>query len=457
MKKGLRLFSFVCCALTALAALYLCTAEKLGWALPDALKTPLTLNMALLCLCFIALTLARTRVRGRFPETGIYLLLAGYVFLVFGAVKLIDAAGKDAPDGAAFGTEAYAFAALCALTACGGRFLCPEAGPSRIGRFMAVFAPMLAGAVCALWLFGKKQADIAFGSLAAVLAVSLPALPGIIRAKKGEDTPLGKVLGGIKAVVIDEKLEKGFEGINLMPADGVSEEMLLSLAAGALSGLDIMPSALDRLVRERDLPLDPVTQREECGDGVKALLGDSMVLAGSAQFLTANGVACEGEGLNIARNGKYMGELLPQGKPRPEIVEALSKLGELLPLYAYRGGKSKKAVPIHVEDGAVVSAGKEIRLKKASAQKHTALLTLDEATPLPYAAWTGDDPEQFCRDAQTHYTLRKSVRRRMNAYLVFEAAALILAAGTLKFLLNITIPLWIFPLAAFAAGLILSR
>ena len=123
MKKGLRLFSFVCCALTALAALYLCAAEKLGWALPDALKTPLPLNMALLCLCFIALTLARTRVRGGFPETGIYLLLAGYVFLVFGAVKLIDAAGKDAPDGAAFGTEAYAFAALCALTACGGRFL----------------------------------------------------------------------------------------------------------------------------------------------------------------------------------------------------------------------------------------------------------------------------------------------------------------------------------------------
>jgi hypothetical protein len=457
MKKGIRLFSFVCCALTALAALYLCAAEKLDWALPDALKSPLPLNMALMCLCFMALTLARTRVRGAFPETGIYLLLAGYVFLVFGAVNLIGEAGKAAPDGAAFGTEAYSFAALCALAACGGRSLCPEAGPSRIGRFMAVFAPLFALAACALWLFGKNRPDCAFSSLAAVLAVSLPALPGIIRAKKGEDTPLGKALGGIKTVVIDEKLEKGFEGVSLLPAEGVSEEMLLSLAAGALSGLDIMPAALDRLVKERNLPLDPVTQREECGDGVKALLGDSMVLAGSAQFLTANGVACGGEGLNIARNGKYMGELLPQGKPRPETVEALRKLGELLPLYAYRGGKTRKAVQIQVEEGAVVASEKEIRLKKASAQKHVALLTLDEATPLPYAAWTGDDPEAFCREAESHYALRKSVRRRMNAYLVFEIAALILAAGTLKFLLNITIPLWIFPLAAFAAGLILTR
>ena len=457
MKRGLKLFTFVCCALLALAALYLCAAEKLGWALPDALKTPLPLNMALMCLCFMALTLARTRVKGGFPETGIYLLLAGYVFLVFGAVKLIGAAGKTGQEDAAFGTEAYAFAALCALAACGGRFLCPEAKPSRIGRFMAVFAPLVALVACAVWLFGRKQTDYAFGSLSAVLAVSLPALPGIIRAKKGEDTPLGKALGGIKAVVIDEKLEKGFEGVSLLPAEGVSEEMLLSLAAGALSGLDIMPAALDRLVKERNLPLDPVTQREECGDGVKALLGDSMVLAGSAEFLTANGVVCEGEGLSIARNGKYMGELLPQGKPRPETVEALRKLGELLPLYAYRGGKTKKAVQIQVEDGAVAASEKEIRLKKASAQKHVALLTLDEATPLPYAAWTGDDPEAFCREAESHYALRKSVRRRMNAYLVFEIVALILAAGTLKFLLNITIPLWIFPLAAFAAGLILTR
>ena len=110
-----------------------------------------------------------------------------------------------------------------------------------------------------------------------------------------------------------------------------------------------------------------------------------------------------------------------------------------------------------MEDGAVAASEKEIRLKKASAQKHVALLTLDEATPLPYAAWTGDDPEAFCREAESHYSLRKSVRRRMNAYLVFEIVALILAAGTLKFLLNITIPLWIFPLAAFAAGLILTR
>ncbi|MBR5752840.1 MAG: hypothetical protein IKX84_10715 [Clostridia bacterium] len=457
MKKKLRLLSFACCALPALAALYLCLAGKLDWALPEALKTPLSLNTALVCLCFLALTLARTRVKGGFPETGIYLLLAGYVFLIFGAVKLIEAAGTAERSGDYFGTEAYAFASLCALAACGGRYLCPEAGPSRIGRSMAVFAPLLALASGAVWLFVKQRPDHAFGSLAAVLAVSLPALPGIIRAKKGEDTPLGEALGGVKAVVIDEKLEKGFEGVSLFPAEGVSEEMLLSLAAGALNGLEIMPSALDRLVKEKNLPLDPVTQREECGDGVKALLGDSIVLAGSADFLNANGVECEGEGLNVARNGKYMGELLPQGKPRPEVIAALEKLGGLLPLYAYRGGKNKKAALLTAEDGKLVPSEKEIRLKKASAQKHVALLTLDEATPLPFAAWTGDDPVRFCREAEAHYSLKKSVRRRMNAYLIFEAAALILAAGTLKLLLNITIPLWIFPLAAFAAGLVLSR
>ena len=456
MKRRLALFAFICCSLLALAALYLCLAGRLEWALPDALTSPLPLNTALMCLCFMALTLARPRVNGALPGTGTYLLLAGYVYLVFGAVRLIEAAGQTERSGS-LGLDTYAFAALCALAACGGRCLCPEAGPSRIGRLMAVFAPALALAACGVWLFGKKQPEYAFGSLAAVLAVSLPALSGIIRAKNGKDSPIGKILGGIKAVVIDEKLEKGYEGVSLFPADGVSSDMLLSLAAGALSGLEIMPKALERMAAEKDLPLDPVTQREECGEGVKALLGDSMVLAGSAAFLSSNGVPCEGEGLNIARNGKYMGELLPQGKPRPEVVEALDKLGKLLPLYAYRGGKAKKAVPVQVEDGALAPSGKEIRLKKASAQKHVAFLTLEEATPLPYAAWTGDDPVQFCRDAQTHYSARKSVKRRLNAYLIFEAAALILAAGTLKLLLNITVPLWIFPLAAFAAGLILSR
>ncbi|MCR4622528.1 MAG: hypothetical protein K5663_10655 [Clostridiales bacterium] len=455
MKRGFRLIRFILCALTALFALYLCLAGYSGWLLPDALKTPLPLSTALMCLCFIALTLARLRVKDGSPETGLFLLLAGYVFLVFGAVRLIGAAAKAGQEDFSLDTDAYAFAALSALAAAGGRSLCPDARPSRLGRAVSAAVLPAALAVFAFWLFGKNEPSAAFGSLSAMLAVAMPALPGIVLAKKGADSSSAKALARINAAVIDERLENGPGAIKIIPAQDVSEDMLVSLAAGALSGLERMPPALEKLAKQKNLPLDPVSRRDESDDGVRALLGESLVLAGSADFLAANGVKCEGEGLNVALNGKYMGQLISVSEA--DAVSPLVRLARLIPLYSYRGGKQKKAVRLEAEDGKLTPTKHTIRLKTASVQKRVALISSGTEILLPDAGWTGDDPESFLRELESAFGRRKSLRRRACAYLAFEAAALVLAAGALRLLLGVTLPFWIFPLAAFAAGLALTR
>jgi len=129
---------------------------------------------------------------------------------------------------------------------------------------------------------------------------------------------------------------------DLLPADGLSPEELLRLAAGAEEHYDHpVARAVVREAKARNLPLPPISRVDFIvAHGVSAAIGGHNVLVGSHHFIAEDeGVPCDAmdeaahdlrrQGkslLYVAREGKLAGLIALRDDPRPEAGEVLDAL-----------------------------------------------------------------------------------------------------------------------------------
>ena len=228
-----------------------------------------------------------------------------------------------------------------------------------ITRFARIYTPLvvaLAAAVAIIpslvtgnwhhWVYTALTFLVISCPCALVLSVPLAFFSGIgTGSRKGILFKGGislEALSGVKAAVMDKTgtLTHGtFTVTAIQPADGVSEEELLTLAASCeqTSTHPIAVSIL-RAASERGCALhQPDDIHEAAGHGISAKLDDAEILCGSASLMAHAGVALpELEAVRgatvvlIARGGRYCGRLLLSDTIKDgasEMVSALKSRG----------------------------------------------------------------------------------------------------------------------------------
>ncbi|MBQ4451505.1 MAG: cation-translocating P-type ATPase [Clostridia bacterium] len=194
----------------------------------------------------------------------------------------------------------------------------------RAGRILAWAALALAAASAVFWLMKGESAAFAVSCAVCVLALACPGIPGraasavLLSAlaelhKKGVNIKSMRtleMLSGIKSAVLEQEGalyggNKTVEGCALTP--DTSERMLFSLAASALQGgEDPVSRAVLARAAFMDIPLDPLVDREGEGANVRALAGETRVLAGDYGFMLKNALdmaAWEDKPAELARDG----------------------------------------------------------------------------------------------------------------------------------------------------------
>jgi Cd2+/Zn2+-exporting ATPase len=161
---------------------------------------------------------------------------------------------------------------------------------------------------------------------ALVVSIPLSYFAGIGRASRQRTLLHGSdvldALTRVKTVVFDKTgtlTEGRFSVQHVVPADGWSDQQLLSVAASALKesrhplAKSVVARATAAGVDYGDIAWESV--HETKGRGVRVERGHETVCAGSAALLAANGVTAaepDGDGsvVHVARNGEYAGHLL---------------------------------------------------------------------------------------------------------------------------------------------------
>ena len=227
---------------------------------------------------------------------------------------------------------------------------------TRFARIYTPFVVALAAAVAIIpsvvtgnwhhWVYTALTFLVISCPCALVLSVPLAFFSGIgTGSRKGILFKGGislEALAGVKAAVMDKTgtLTYGtFTVTQIQPADGVSEEELLSLAASCeqTSTHPIAVSIL-RAASERGCTLhQPDDIHEAAGHGISAKLGETEILCGSASLMTHAGVVLPeldpvhgATVVLIARGGRYCGRLLLSDTIKngaPQMVSALKSRG----------------------------------------------------------------------------------------------------------------------------------
>jgi len=127
-----------------------------------------------------------------------------------------------------------------------------------------------------------------------------------------------------------------FEVADICPAEGVSREKLLSLAAAAekYSTHPIALSVVRACEAEKCADDQAVTDIEEvAGMGVKAQAYGKALLVGNAKMMKENSInvpqdseKCHGTCVYVAIGGEYLGRLIIADRPKANAKEAISKL-----------------------------------------------------------------------------------------------------------------------------------
>ncbi len=222
-----------------------------------------------------------------------------------------------------------------------------------ITRFCRVYTP----AVCLIALLTAVLPSLLWGNwsywcytalsflviscpCALVLSVPLAFFCGIGRGSKQGILFKGgavlETLSTIKAVALDKTgtVTKGvFRVQELLPAEEISPEELLTLAAGCESA-STHPIARSILSEAQEQGLSPVIteqSREQAGQGIVAQINGAEVLCGNAKLLTDFGVSIPntqrpGTQVLLARNGVYLGQIRIDDAIKPDAAEAIAAL-----------------------------------------------------------------------------------------------------------------------------------
>ena len=215
-----------------------------------------------------------------------------------------------------------------------------------LALLLAVVPPLVTGGGWAEWI--RRGCVVLAVSCPCALVISVPLtfFGGIGRASRSGVLVKGsatlETLASLDAVVFDKTgtLTRGeFEVTELHPADGVTEEELLGLAARAerFSNHPIARSvtgAYEELGGERIDEKDLTDAAEIAGRGVTVRWGGKTILAGNAAFMEENGVeytrADEGcAAIYTAFGGRFAGWLGIEDLPKGDAEEAVLGLRSL--------------------------------------------------------------------------------------------------------------------------------
>lgn len=201
--------------------------------------------------------------------------------------------------------------------------------------------------VCAAFTFFVTQdarstisVIIVAGACGIAAGTPLAVLGGIGRAARQGVIIKGGIhletLWGVDTVVLDKTGTLTFgdpEVVGIRPADGVTEEELLSVAATAERPSEHpLGKAILKQAQGRDLhPADPDNFDYTPGKGIRCSLDGQEVLVGNRNLLKARQIPLQEIGDNpaqgsevlVARNGKYLGAIQLADTLRPEAVEAV--------------------------------------------------------------------------------------------------------------------------------------
>jgi Zn2+/Cd2+-exporting ATPase len=193
------------------------------------------------------------------------------------------------------------------------------------GNTPAMLAVLVASCPCALVLAAPATA---------VAAIAVAARHGILI----KSSAFLEQLAEVTSVVVDKTGTMTVGELTLVgarPAEGVSEEVLLALAAslGAASSHPVSRAlATVAPAEERPLLREP---REERGLGMHAWLGEDQVAMGRPALLATFGAVAgrvpehDGPMVGLSRGTQFLGWLMLADEPRPEARVAMQSLRRL--------------------------------------------------------------------------------------------------------------------------------
>ena len=229
-------------------------------------------------------------------------------------------------------------------------------------RVAGVFVPtvlLLALAAFLGWLIGTGSAEAALRYGVSVLVISCPcalglATPVAIMVGSGKGASVGilfktatalEYTGRVRTVILDKTgtLTEGRLSVcRMLPAEGVTEERLLSLAAAAEKGSEHpLAAAILTAARERGLALSQVVGFEaHAGYGVSASVEEKRLLCGKETFVscplpdglreTVRAEARTGKTpVFVSADGAYLGCILLSDTVKPDAAVAVKRLHEM--------------------------------------------------------------------------------------------------------------------------------
>ncbi|MDX2376867.1 heavy metal translocating P-type ATPase [Microbacterium sp. LRZ72] len=223
-------------------------------------------------------------------------------------------------------------------------------------RVSGVFVPVvivLSAIAFAGWLLVGATPETAFTAAVATLIIACPcalglATPTALLVGTGRASQLGILIRGpevleqtrrIDTVILDKTgtLTSGEMTVAAVrPVAGVDEDELLRVAAMAEAGSE-HPIARAIVAASPVAPALPREFSADAGFGVRARVGDALVLAGRPSWLATQGVAVSPESTDshgasavaVARDGELLGTIAVADSPKPTSRTAVDRLRAL--------------------------------------------------------------------------------------------------------------------------------